>query len=283
DQENYTSSLWIAEGFTSYYDDLIVKRCGLMSTRDYLDILQKNIAYTLNAPGDAIQSIGESGFDAWIKYYRQNENTYNAQVNYYTKGSVLAMLLDLMIITGSQGAYHLDHVMREAYHTFYVQQDAGYSEDAFRAILEKYCGHDLRAFYADHVFGTKPVDPRPLLQQVGVQMVISPATDDLAMTGYTLQNGNVISFIRANSAAAQAGLQVGDEIIAINNYRHNDTLLNILLHSGTAPLHYLVDRKGRLEQYMLTPGNNNKIDVSLELTGEANTLLAVWLESRNSN
>jgi predicted metalloprotease with PDZ domain len=102
DNENYTSMLWISEGFTSYYDDLICQRAGILSADRFLEISASNINTIENLPGNQVQPVCEASFDAWIKYYRSNENSSNATTNYYSKGSVLALLLDLEIVSATR-------------------------------------------------------------------------------------------------------------------------------------------------------------------------------------
>jgi len=116
--ENYTRLLWVAEGVTSYYDNLLVRRAGLMSDRDYLRSLASTIRTIQNTPGRLEQSVEEASFDAWIEYYRPDENTINSAVSYYDKGALVALLLDLEIRRRTSGAKSLDDVMRLLYNEF---------------------------------------------------------------------------------------------------------------------------------------------------------------------
>lgn len=111
-QEGYTSLLWIFEGFTSYYDDLILLRSGVISQKSYLDLLKSQIDRYLQNPGRFVQTVAESSFDAWIKFYRQDENSNNAGTSYYNKGALVALCLDLGLrLRGSS----LDALMRRLY------------------------------------------------------------------------------------------------------------------------------------------------------------------------
>ena len=109
-QENYTELLWFFEGFTSYYDDLLLRRAGLLDNAGYLKLLNKTINQVMQTPGTRVQSVAEASFDAWVKYYRPDENTPNATVSYYSKGSLVALCLDLTLRV--EGHTTLDHVMR---------------------------------------------------------------------------------------------------------------------------------------------------------------------------
>ncbi len=109
-RENYTELLWFFEGFTSYYDDLLLRRCGLIDDASYLRLVGKTISGVLAAPGRKLQSVAQSSFDAWVKYYRPDENTPNATISYYTKGALVALAIDLSCAARKRGT--LDDVMR---------------------------------------------------------------------------------------------------------------------------------------------------------------------------
>jgi predicted metalloprotease with PDZ domain len=118
DRENYTSLLWLFEGFTSYYDDLVLVRSGLIDEAAYLKLIAKTINGVMRGSGRLKQSVADSSFDAWTKYYRQDENATNAVVSYYTKGSLVALLLDLTIRQQTRGRKSLDDVMRALWQRF---------------------------------------------------------------------------------------------------------------------------------------------------------------------
>lgn len=271
DEENYTSSLWIAEGFTSYYDDLILRRCNFYSERAYLDVLEKNINDTLNPPGNFVQSVGEASFDAWIKYYRQNENSSNAQVNYYVKGSVLAMILDIIIIHYSRGEHSLDNVMREAYHTFYSELNRGYTEEEFKSILEKYAGENLNWFYQDHVFGTRQPDIKKYLALMGVETINANENAIESDLGIIINNKNTISQIRKNSAGEKAGLNVNDEIIAIDGFRFAENFLQTIMMGRKIndQLSITVSRNGILKEFKAIIQTTDVVNMKLNMLTDA--------------
>lgn len=154
DQENYTTGLWIMEGFTSYYDNLIIKRCGFFSEQEYLNLLANDFTTVLNRPGHQIQSAAEASFDAWIKYYRQDENSPNSSISYYNKGAMLTVLLDLKIIAASKGTKKLDNVLQVAYEYFYLQQNRGFEEYEFQQLVEEVSGISVaEIFHAAHENG----------------------------------------------------------------------------------------------------------------------------------
>ncbi|MFI5172356.1 MAG: M61 family metallopeptidase [Chitinophagales bacterium] len=265
--ENYTTSLWIAEGFTNYYDDLILRRAGIISEKDYISIAEKNINEIENAPGNNIHPVAEASFDAWIKYYRQNENSNNAQVNYYTKGGILAMLLDILIIHNSNGRSSLDDVMQEAYQLFYRELNRGYTEKEFKSILEKYSNTDLTDFYTDHVFGTKPVNYKIYFGLIGLQIENSQTGTPEVDMGLIVNDKHVITQIRKLSAGESGKLNVNDEILAINGFRFTPTLLSTLTTSKQPGevFNFIVNRNGLIRELaarlQITHKVNYKISV----------------------
>ena len=131
ERETHTRDLWIAEGITSYYDDLGVRRAGLSTDAEYLERLSQQIETLQTTPGRLVQSLSDASFDAWVKFYKQNENSKNSQVSYYNKGAVAAFLLDMRIREASGGKKSLDDAMRLAYERF--SGDEGYGSEDFRA------------------------------------------------------------------------------------------------------------------------------------------------------
>src|SRR5690606_19125641 len=142
DAENYTTGLWIMEGFTSYYDNLIIRRCGFFSVEEYLDMLANDFNQVYNRPGYRIQSAALASYDAWIKHYRPDENTANTSISYYNKGAMLAVALDLCILAETQGTKRLDDVLRAAYTFFYKEKGRGFEEREFQRLAEQVTGVD---------------------------------------------------------------------------------------------------------------------------------------------
>src|SRR6187431_1835880 len=145
ENENHTRSLWIVEGITDYYADLALHRAALITRDEYLDSLSGNIEELQTTPGRLVQSAEQASFDAWIKYYRPDENSANTSISYYTKGAVLGFLLDARIRKATGGARGLDDVMRQAYQRFAGTR--GYSPADFRAVAESVAGTSLKSFW----------------------------------------------------------------------------------------------------------------------------------------
>lgn len=219
DHENYTRSLWVAEGFTTYYQNAIMRRAGLHTPDVYLNVLAANISGGENLIGNKAQSLSDASFDAWIKYYRPNENTPNTNASYYGKGANIGMLLDLEIISNSKGARSLDDVMKYTYDEYYKTKKRGYTDAEFKAALEKFAGIKLDDFYKKYINGIEPIDYNKYLAYAGYKL-----TDDLAAKndpsfGITLVNTNgklMVSNVARNSAGWVDGINVNDELSAID-------------------------------------------------------------------
>jgi predicted metalloprotease with PDZ domain len=232
-REAYTRQLWAFEGITSYYDDLILVRSGLIQVDNYLELLGQNITTLMHTPGRTRQSIAESSFDAWIKYYRQDENSPNAIVSYYNKGALVALALDLKMRRESRAT--LDDVMRALWQR-YGQSAIGVPEGGVEAIASELSGLDLGAFFRDFVYGTVELPLAQLLQSVGVELKLRRSKGDADRGGKPAKNGLPavrlgvrfvgggelrIKHIVTDSPAERAGLAVGDIVIALDELRAN--------------------------------------------------------------
>ncbi len=225
DNENYTTNLWIAEGFTAYYQDIVVRRTQNYSPQTYLEALAADINYVANAPGSRVQSLAEASFDAWIKLYRPNENTNNVTISYYNKGSIIALLFDLEIIHVSKAKYSLDDVMRYMYETYYKGKSRGYTDAEFKAGVEKFAGRSLDDVYAKYVNGLEDVDYEYYLNLAGYHLTDELAGNNDAALGVGIPANNgklLVSSVVRNSAAWIDGINVNDEITAIDSVKVTD-------------------------------------------------------------
>ncbi len=219
--ENYTRLLWVAEGFTSYYDDLILRRAKVLDAKSYLGILSGNIAGVDSKPGSLVQNLAESSLDAWIKYYRPDENSDNTTVSYYNGGAIVAAMLDLLIRQETKGKKSLDDVMRFLYAEYYKKNNRGFSEQEFISGVEKIAGVPMTDFFKDHVYGTKLFDYNKYLNYAGLQMInnATPQGANLGINTTITNNQLTISKVKRGSCAYKYGLSVNDEILAVNNFR----------------------------------------------------------------
>ena len=221
ENENVTGSLWIAEGVTDYYASLLVHRAGLSNQAEFLDVVSGNIEELQTTPGRAVQSAELASRDAWIKYYRPDENSPNTSISYYTKGAVLGFLLDARIRRATGGAKSLDDVMRAAYQKFSGAR--GYTPAEFRAVAEQVAGVSLASFWQTSVEGTAELDYTEALDLLGLRFRAADAGGGgRPWLGATTRNDAgrlVVSQVRRDSPAHTAGLNVDDEIIAIDDFR----------------------------------------------------------------
>jgi predicted metalloprotease with PDZ domain len=210
-QENYTELLWFFEGFTSYFDDLLLRRAKLIDNAHYLKLLSRTINQVLQTPGRQVQSVAQSSFDAWVKYYRQDENTANATVSYYTKGSLVALCLDLSLRDG--GKTSLDAVMR----TLWLRCQGGpMTQDDLLAVLADLSGRSYATEIQQWVHGTADLPLKKLLKQHGIRVeeTSAPLPDQLGLKLNEQQGIRVKSVLRG-SAAELAGFAAGDEWLGV--------------------------------------------------------------------
>ncbi len=276
ENENHTRSLWIAEGVTDYYADLTLHRAGLITRDEYLDSLSDKIEELQTTPGRLVQSAEMASFDAWIKYYRPDENSINTSISYYTKGSVVALLLDARVRKATNGARSLDDVMKAAYEKYSGAR--GYTADEFRAVVEQVAGVSLKAFWDQAVTGTEELDYKEALETLGLRFrsVAVPAErPGKPWLGINTRNDAgrlVVSQVRRNTPALAAGLNVDDEILAIDDYRvRADRLDNRLeQYKPGDKVTLLVARREQLLRLELTLGTEPPRSWRLEVNPSAN-------------
>jgi len=298
--ENYTRSLWAVEGFTSYYGDLLVHRAGFSTRKEILKELSKTIENLQTTPARKVQPLDEASFDAWIKFYRRDENTPNSAISYYTKGAVVAFLLDARIRRATDGRRSLDDALRLAYQRY--SGDRGYRPEELRRTLEEVAGVDLGDWLARAVDTTAELDYTEALDWYGLRFAESdPDKGEKAEkktdgdstelpAGWLgaeteVQNGRlVVTVVKRETPAYEAGLNVGDEILAIGDYRVPpdglDTRLKNYRPGEKATL--LVARRERLTRLPVTFGEKVKGRWKLEplptATAEQKAHLDAWLQ-----
>ena len=235
-QENYTKMLWVAEGITDYYADVALRRAGLISESEYLMAAARAMQALQDTPGRLEQSAEESSFDAWIKYYRQDENSSNSQVSYYEKGALLGLLLDLEIRKRSGGAKSLDDVMRYLYAEYY-KKNRNYGPADFQKACELMASGSLDEFFSKYVRGKAELDYNAALEAAGLRLEIVPAGDtgrasDRIFFGADLQQAQdrlMVERVYAGSPAYEQGLNFGDQIVALDNQRVTRDFFNARL------------------------------------------------------
>jgi predicted metalloprotease with PDZ domain len=248
DRENYTALLWAFEGITSYYDDLALVRCGLLAADQYLETLGRAVTQLLRTPGRRRQTVAEASWDAWIKYYRQDENAPNAIVSYYGKGSLVALCVDLLIRNRTGGRRSLDDVMRALWRR-YGRPGVGVPEDGVERLAEEVTGVRLRPFFDRALRTTAELPLEQLLATVGVEMEVRaaeslsdrggrPATRSAAALAgrvhlgvRTAADGNDVrlTHVLDGGPAQSAGLAAGDVVVAIDGLRATPKTFEALL------------------------------------------------------
>jgi predicted metalloprotease with PDZ domain len=214
DRENYTQLLWFFEGFTSYYDDLLLRRAGLLDNAGYVKLLNKTINQVMQTPGRLLQSVADASFDAWVKYYRQDENTPNATVSYYTKGSLVALCLDLAL--RAEGHTTLDDVMRALWSRCFEQGGGPMQEADLAEVLQALGKRSFAPELASWVHGTGELPLHALLLQHGVAVHDEPA--QLAhRLGLRVSetHGVLVKTVLRGGVAEHAGFAPGDEWLGL--------------------------------------------------------------------
>lgn len=232
EEENYTDLLWVSEGITSYYDDLILRRAGLISPEKYLRIVASNLTNLDNTPGRHVQSVADASMDAWIKKYRPDENFDNCCISYYLKGAVVGMLLDLEILHLTNGARSLDDVMSFMYDEYYKDKQTGFTAAEFQEAAELIAGHSLASFFDEYINGTKEIDYQQFFTNIGLQLVdVNEKSEDLTLGIGTKQQGGklIIKSVKRETCGYTDGLNVNDELLAIDGYRvsSNQDIANV--------------------------------------------------------
>ncbi len=286
DNENYTTSLWIAEGLTSYYQDIILRRSQLFPPENYLDVLADNISALENQPGVNIQSLADASYDAWIKAYRPNENSINSTTSYYSKGSLIGLLLDLEIINNTNGTKSLDDVMKYMYDQYYKIKKRGYTDAEFKLGLEKFAGKKLDDFYKKYITGLTPIDFNKYLEYAGYTLKDEYAgSNDPALGISTGLNGEkkiVVTAVLRNGAAWKDGLNVGDQLLAMDGKTLTEVkgLLNDKKTGDTVV--FTIDRDGLKRDIPVTLLRNTQVKYKIEalpnLNAKQQTVRNKWLK-----
>jgi predicted metalloprotease with PDZ domain len=261
ERENYTRSLWAVEGITDYYGDLAVHRAGLSNQEEYLASLSNQIEVLQTTPGRLAQPADRASLETWIRFYHPDENSPNVSISYYTKGYVLAFLLDSRVRRETKGAASLDDVMRTAYGAYSGRR--GYTVDEFQAVAEQVAGTSLADFWSAGVTGVGELDYSGALATLGLRFRrADPAPPDPLVGGYlgalTREDVGrlVVSGIPRDTPAHDGGLNVEDEILAIDEFRVlADGLPDRLARYRPGDIvSVLVSRRERLQRLAMTLG-----------------------------
>lgn len=288
DKENYTRMLWLSEGGTEYFSNLIVQRAGFLTPDQYLGDLSNGINRVENTPGNKVQSAADASFDAWIKQYRPNENSANTAISYYDKGEVILATLDLMVINATKGEKSLDDVMRYLYDQYYLKQGRGFTDQEYQDAVAKIAGQRFDSFFAKHVYGTEMLPYEQALGYAGLRLSVVPtaATDiDLGARISPAGGRQTVAGVTRDGSAWQGGLNVGDEILSLDGVRVTDDLNRLLVNRAVgSTIKVLVTREGRVQELsfplLASPVSRYRIERQANPTAGQQRVFDKWLPVR---
>jgi len=286
ERENPTTSLWIAEGFTAYYEHVLVRRAGLMTDVELIDGVGADIRELQTTPGRLAQPVVTASADAWIKYYRPDENTPNTAISYYTKGAVIAFLLDAKIRQATTGAKSLDDVMRLAYSRYSGAK--GFTETDFKGVVHEVAGRDFGPWWTSVLQTTEELHYDDALDWLGLRFKPVDQTANgpgKAWLGATTKNDGgrlVVTQVRRGTPAHQAGVNVDDEILAIDDFRVRADGLDRRLeqYAPGRAVTLLVARRDELVRLPVTldrePADTWRLEPKTDATAEQQAHRKAW-------
>ena len=265
ENENYTHLLWFSEGCTSFYQNYILRRANMMTPKEYLTAYGNEINTVENQPGNKVQSATESSWDAWIKYYRPNENSRNSTVSYYDKGAVLGGILNLVILKETKGLKNLDDVMKGLYQEYYKKQGRGFTDEEFQRMVELIAGKPMGDFFQKYIFGTETIPYNTFFETVGLQLKDKNIDKAEPFLGAEFRGGGLkITGVMRDSPAYNDGLNVGDEILQVDGLRPDDITKTVSAKKIGDIIEVKVRRDGLEKKYNITLQRNLAKSLVLE-------------------
>ena len=260
ENENYVKSLWVAEGTTSYYEWVLMRRAGLHTASSVLGNAARIAEGLQRQPGRFQTSLEEASFDAWIKSYRPDEHSVNRQISYYSKGELVNFLLDVKIRTESKGAKSLDDVMKFLWNDFYKKNNKNYSPEDFQKVCEMMAGTSLENFFNKYVRGRDEIDYNSILNKMGLQLTKLREENNRPYLGVNTSQkdqGMEITSIPAGSPAWEGGLNTDDIIVAINGYQATSRRAftqHLSRHKAGDKVKFTVFRHNKIREITVTLG-----------------------------
>lgn len=282
DGENYTDLLWVMEGFTSYYDELILRRAGFYSNAQYLNRLKSTLNYVESTPGNQVQPIAHASFDAWIKAYRPNENSYNTTISYYSKGHLVTAVLDAMMMKKYKGKKGMDDFLTLMYNKYYKEKDSGFTAEELKAELEDFIKTDLTTFFEKHIYGTETIDYANYFKEIGLTVKKEEFEyTSLGVSTAEEEGKLMIKRVLSDSPAENAGLSPNDEIIAFNGFRVDKSSLDEYIDTAPIDSDFVLiisrDQVLRVINVNLSPMNKVRYDFEFD---ESNKIGKYWLREQ---
>jgi predicted metalloprotease with PDZ domain len=288
--EQYTNSLWIAEGITTYYEHLLLRRAKIYSVAEFLDNISDLINRYLATPGRRLQSAEESSYDSWIKFYRPNENSVNAEISYYTLGALLGMTIDLSIRRATKGEKSLDDVMRKVFRDT-GRKGSGYTDQEFKEACDSVAGCNLDGLFEAHVRGALDIQFDRYLGFAG--LTLAPRSSAEGRGAYAglkfveTKQEPFVDSVLSDTPAAEAGIHPGDEVIGVDGIRFDKIKVKENLRfyvENSKPgqtLTFTVGRAGRLRDVRVRLGRRPVVQYRIHLrkniNAEQRSLFKGWV------
>ena len=287
-KENYTDLLWAAEGITSYYQDLILLRAGLSTPAQYFESAAQVYKEYLQTPGRGVQSVCESSFDSWIKFYqlRLAESFRNLTISYYIKGALIGLALDLLLRHSTENKVTLDHVLRELYHKTYLRSFTGYTLEDFKYVCQELSGKSFDEFFAQHIEGSKEFNLDEYLKLAGLNLVSKRDKETgVGYLGIELKKEEkraIAASVPWNTPAFHAGISPEDEIVAWDGFRvYAQTLPERIKEAKPGSAHIIhLFRQEKWEEVVVVVGEKPaewKIEQMDNADSRALELLNLWI------
>lgn len=287
-KENYSEEFWIAEGLTSYYQNIFMIRAGYLTPDKYVENLTGNIQNDIERPGNYIQNLAESSFDAWIKHSANTPNKYISETDFYSKGANVSLLLDLEIRNSSENKYSLDDVIKTMYKN-YTLSEGGYTNKDFINLCEKYNGSSMESFFQKYLYGLDTLDWKKYLNNAGLDLSISYEPEKTYAGISTGESGDrlLIRYIAPGSPAYNAGLDANDEIIALDGYRVSSSSFKSRISDKNEgdEIILTIMREDKLREFKVILGSLEQANYKLEKSEDPEelqeTIFNSWMSVRN--
>lgn len=284
DKENYTDLLWVAEGFTSYYDDQVLLRAGLIDQKEYLELVAAQITRFENTPGKRVMTLEESSRLAWIKAYLPHENSNNTTISYYNKGMLAAMAMDLRIRSRTKGEKSLDDLLKLLFERFdykHLQDKTkGYDIQTLVSLCEDVLKVEMKDLLDKLVYTTDSLDYGKWFSFMDVKLEDQNDHSKryLGVTGSFAEGRYTISKVITASPAEVYGLSVNDEIIAVNDWRVDSDINDVIQNYDIGEkVDLVVSRDGKLNTITIELIADPEVKYALEVKNEKNEWMKQWL------